>query len=286
MVEGNTDEESYASEFANSILNNDGADVDDTRSKIEPGSQKENLKRVSDNDGTEKEKETEEVRTEQNIFENEVENEPNVEAEKTDEIVKKKEVVSVSGSQEIRNEQKQTPILSPIRSLRNVSFLDKTVLKDLIDNISPTTATTSQTSFITKHKKRSFTLKPRNLPGKFFAEKIQEVLKYCGTIVPELTVAKTNEMLKKEMPYLVKLAVDKDQEVSPVDISGMVSKEFAAHRPKLIKELFRKHMQNITLNLYPKTSPSTATTSSVDLQQQLYLNMKAKPHDQAADPEI
>ncbi|GKB87177.1 hypothetical protein Tco_0959449, partial [Tanacetum coccineum] len=88
MVEGNTDEESYASEFANSILNNNGADVDDTRKK-----------------------ETEEDGTEHNILENEVENEPNVEAEKTDEIVKEKEVVSVSGSQEIRNEQKQTPIL-------------------------------------------------------------------------------------------------------------------------------------------------------------------------------
>ncbi|GJW77715.1 hypothetical protein Tco_0139397 [Tanacetum coccineum] len=58
---------------------------------------------------------------------------------------------------------------------------------------------------------------------------------------------------------------NKDREVSPVDISGMVSKEFAAHGPKLIEELFRKHMQNTTLNLYPKTKSSTATTSSADL---------------------
>ncbi|GKC75977.1 hypothetical protein Tco_1126751, partial [Tanacetum coccineum] len=42
MVEGSTDDESYASEFADSILNNEGAEVDDTGSKIEPGSQKEN----------------------------------------------------------------------------------------------------------------------------------------------------------------------------------------------------------------------------------------------------
>ncbi|GJS49673.1 hypothetical protein Tco_0599794 [Tanacetum coccineum] len=73
------------------------------------------------------------------------------------------------------------------------------------------------------------------------------------------------------MPRLVKLAVNKDREVSSVDISGMVSKEFAAHGPKLIEELFRKHMLNTTLNLYPKTNSSTATTSSADLQQQLYL---------------
>ncbi|GJS31919.1 retrovirus-related pol polyprotein from transposon TNT 1-94 [Tanacetum coccineum] len=281
MAEGSSDDESYASEFADSILNNEGAEVDDTGSKIEPGSQKENPKRVSDDDETEKEKEVE-----QDMEERETKEET--------------EVANVSSSQETRNEQMQTPIPLPIRSPRNVSFLEKTISEDFTDNISPATATTSKTSFTTKHKKRSFTLKIRNLPGsiagmgrrrnpirfyiknkfitpEFFMDKIQEVLKHCDTIVPELTVAKTNEMLKKEMPRLVKLVVNKDQEVSPVDISGMVSKEFAAHRPKLIEELFRKHMQNTTLDLYPKTISSTASTSSADLQQQLYQNIKAKP---------
>ncbi|GJY20099.1 retrovirus-related pol polyprotein from transposon TNT 1-94 [Tanacetum coccineum] len=111
----------------------------------------------------------------------------------------------------------------------------------------------------------------------FFAEKIKEVLQHCNTIVAELTVTKTNEIIKKEMPCLVKLVVDKDREVFLVDISGMVSKAFAAHAPKMIKELFRQHMQNTTLNLYPKSRSSTATKSSADLQQQLYLTMKAKP---------
>ncbi|GJV95772.1 hypothetical protein Tco_1547349 [Tanacetum coccineum] len=57
MVEGSTDDESYASEFSDSILNNEGAEVDDTGSKIEPESQKENMEHVSDDDETEKEKE-------------------------------------------------------------------------------------------------------------------------------------------------------------------------------------------------------------------------------------
>ncbi|GJY80224.1 hypothetical protein Tco_0492975 [Tanacetum coccineum] len=242
MVEGNTDEESYASVFANSILNYEGVDVDDTGSKIKLGSQKENPECVSDDDETEKEKEVEqdikekeneEVGKEHNIVEKEVTNETNVETEKTDDVVKEKEVANLSGSQEIRNEQKQTPIPSPIRSPRNVSFSDKTISEDLTDNISPITATTSKTSFTTKHKKRFFTLKTRNLPGsiagmgrrrgkirshiknkfitqEFFVEKIQEVLKHCDTVVPELTIAKTNEMIKTEMPCLVKLAVDKD----------------------------------------------------------------------------
>ncbi|GJR88064.1 hypothetical protein Tco_0212075 [Tanacetum coccineum] len=54
----------------------------------------------------------------------------------------------------------------------------------------------------------------------------------------------------------------------------------------MIEELFRKHIQHRTLNLYPTTSSSTAEKSTADLQQQLYLNMKSKPQDQAADPEL
>ncbi|GJS84269.1 hypothetical protein Tco_0750810 [Tanacetum coccineum] len=54
----------------------------------------------------------------------------------------------------------------------------------------------------------------------------------------------------------------------------------------MIEELFRKHMQNATLNIYPTTSTSTAGKSSIDIQHQLYLNMKSKPQDQATDLEI
>ncbi|GJT31141.1 hypothetical protein Tco_0911416 [Tanacetum coccineum] len=200
MVEGNTDEESYASVFADSMLNNEGADDDDTRSKIKPESQKENLERVSDDNETEKEKEVkrdekekenEEVGKEQNIVEKEVENETNVEAEKTDEVVKEKEVANVSGSHEIRNEQKQTPIGTPIRSLRNVSFSDKTISKDLTDNVSPTTATTSKTSFTTKHKKRFFTLKTKNLPGRLMA--------WAGEEAKFVLISRTDLSLKNSL---------------------------------------------------------------------------------------
>ncbi|GJS59956.1 hypothetical protein Tco_0654740 [Tanacetum coccineum] len=53
-------------------------------------------------------------------------------------------------------------------------------------------------------------IKNRFITQEFFTKKIQEVLKHCDTIVPELTVAKTNEMIKTKMPHLIKLAVDKD----------------------------------------------------------------------------
>ncbi|GKE99166.1 hypothetical protein Tco_0022517, partial [Tanacetum coccineum] len=65
-------------------------------------------------------------------------------------------------------------------------------------------------------------------------------------------------MIKKEMPHLVNLAVNKDYEVDPINAPELSSKEFATHGPKMIEDLFQKHMQNTTLNLYPTTSSSTA----------------------------
>ncbi|GKF26834.1 hypothetical protein Tco_0082728 [Tanacetum coccineum] len=91
------------------------------------------------------------------------------------------------------------------------------------------------------------------------------------------------------MPRLVDLVVTKDREITPTNLPELISKEFAAHGPKMNEELFRKHMQNTTLNLYPTSSTpssSTAIISTADLQYQLYLNMKSKPQEQAADPEL
>ncbi|GJY05943.1 hypothetical protein Tco_0371883 [Tanacetum coccineum] len=80
--------------------------------------------------------------------------------------------------------------------------------------------------------------------------------------------------------------VNKDREVDPINVPELISKEFATNGPKMIEELFRQHTHNTTLNLYPTISSSTIEISTVDLQQQLYLNMKLKPQDQEADPEL
>ncbi|GJT73006.1 hypothetical protein Tco_1032292 [Tanacetum coccineum] len=167
-----------------------------------------------------------------------------------------------------------------------VDMLDKIISKELANTATPTTTTSSKTPSTTTRQKKSFIAKTRRLPEsiagmcrrrglfrshiktkfitqEFFVEKIKEVIQDCDKLVPELTVTTTNDLLKKEMPRLVKLAVNKDREVSPIDI-----------------------YLNTTLNLYPKIKSSTATTSSTDLQQQLYLIMKTKPQDQAADLEL
>ncbi|GJT25845.1 retrovirus-related pol polyprotein from transposon TNT 1-94 [Tanacetum coccineum] len=238
-------------------------------------SHKEHPKIVNDDDDDqiEKEKKDEEIKKEKKY--KEIEKEKNInDVEKTDEVVKEKDIDVATGSMEFRKEKKQTPIPSLTRSPRKVSSSNKIVSEELIATVSPTTATKS------KRKKESIHIRRR-----LFHE-IREVLDHCNKVVPELTFAKTNEMINKEMPCLVNLAVNKDRKVDTINTQELFFKEFATHAPKMIKELFRKHMHNTTLNLYPTTSSSVARKSMGDLQQQLYLNMKSKPQDQAADPEL
>ncbi|GJR88845.1 retrovirus-related pol polyprotein from transposon TNT 1-94 [Tanacetum coccineum] len=119
MVEGDKDEESYASEFVDSVLNDD---VDDSGTRLEPRSHKENPEKVDDDDvEIEKEKKDEDIEKEKN----------NENVKETDKVVKEKDIVDdVTGSMEIRKEQKQTLIPSPTRSPRNVSSSDKKFLRN------------------------------------------------------------------------------------------------------------------------------------------------------------
>ncbi|GJV58784.1 hypothetical protein Tco_1464884 [Tanacetum coccineum] len=163
--------------------------------------------------------------------------------EKADEVVNEKDIIDdVTGSMEIKKEHKQTPIPSPTRSPKNVSFSDKT---------GSIAGMCRRRGLIRSHIKNKF------ITHDFFMGKIREVLDHCNKVVPKMTFAKTNEMIKQEMPHLVNLAVNKDREVNPINAQEMIAKEFATHGPKMIEELFRKHIQNTTLNLYPTTSSST-----------------------------
>ncbi|GJS97551.1 hypothetical protein Tco_0804519 [Tanacetum coccineum] len=161
LVDGVEDEESYASAFADSVINNDD---DDTGSKLEPESHKEHPEHVSDDDAmkkkdeeVEKEKEVVEIVKETNVDDTSV--------KKNNEVVTKKEVVDMLGSQQIKKEQKQTPIPSPIRYPKNDLSSDKTISKELADTVTPTTTTSSKTPLTKTCHKKSFTLKIRRLPG-------------------------------------------------------------------------------------------------------------------------
>ncbi|GKC45104.1 hypothetical protein Tco_1062826, partial [Tanacetum coccineum] len=83
--------------------------------------------------------------------------------------------------------------------------------------------------------------------------------------------------VKDNLPRIVANVVKKERESSRAGVPTLISQEFVTHAPKIIKELFRIHMQNIVLNVHPTTSASTVTTT-FDLQQQLYLNMVLNVH--------
>ncbi|GJX78253.1 hypothetical protein Tco_0325064 [Tanacetum coccineum] len=265
MVEGDEDEESYASEFANFMINDD---VDGFGTRLEPGSHKEHPEIVNDDDDQiETEKKDEEIKKEKKHDDDEkidevvMEKDDDDDVEKVDEGVKEKSNVGVAtGSMEFRKEKMQTPLPSLTRSPRKVSSSDKIVSEELTAIVSPTTATTSKDSSTYKRKKRPISYKTKILPGSiasmckrrgqihshiknkfithdFFMGKIREVLDHCNKDVPELTFIKTNEMINKEMLRLVNLAVKKDHEVDPINTQEIISKEFATHAPKMIEEL-------------------------------------------------
>ncbi|GKB89636.1 hypothetical protein Tco_0961908 [Tanacetum coccineum] len=56
--------------------------------------------------------------------------------------------------------------------------------------------------------------------------------------------------------------------------------ECNAQAPKIIEELFKNYVQSNVIQVHPTTTTSTETTSSADLQQQLYLKMKRSLQDQ------
>ncbi|GJR89720.1 retrovirus-related pol polyprotein from transposon TNT 1-94 [Tanacetum coccineum] len=101
MVKGDEDEESYESEFADSVLNDD---VDDSGTRIEPESYKKHPENViEDDEEIEKEKKDGEIEKEKK--DEEIEKDKNIDdVEKTDEVVKEKDVDVATGSMEFRKE--------------------------------------------------------------------------------------------------------------------------------------------------------------------------------------
>ncbi|GJW78364.1 hypothetical protein Tco_0140046 [Tanacetum coccineum] len=72
---------------------------------------------------------------------------------------------------------------------------------------------------------------------------------------------------------------DDDKDAETVDeeegeVLDLVSQEFNAQAPKIIEYLFKNYVQSNVIQVHPITTTSTETTSSADLQQQLYFKMK------------
>nr|GEU50804.1 hypothetical protein [Tanacetum cinerariifolium] len=154
-----------------------------------------------------------------------------------------------TGIMEIWKEKMQTPISPPCRSPRKNLSSDKNLSHELTETISPSTAKTSKA----KCKSRFISRKSKILPGS-----IAGMCKRRGLITKHLkSTFVTNEYFQGKVHEFL----DKINNLAP-------------------------EMINTTLNLYPTTSSSNATTSTANIQHQLYLTMESNHQDQAADPKL
>ncbi|GJT17361.1 hypothetical protein Tco_0876067 [Tanacetum coccineum] len=69
-------------------------------------------------------------------------------------------------------------------------------------------------------------------------------------------------------------------------VTSLVSQEFNAQAPKIVEDLFKNYVQSNVIQVHPTTTTSTKTTSSGNLQQQLYFKMKRSLQDRANDPAL
>ncbi|GJV39243.1 hypothetical protein Tco_1417683 [Tanacetum coccineum] len=109
---------------------------------------------------------------------------------------------------------------------------NKTLFEELTANVSPTPDTTS--------KDPNMSQPPSS---------ISKILPGSDTELSRRH-EKTNELIKEEIPRMGNDAVKKDREIFADVVPELVSKEFATHAPKIIKELFKCHMKNKVLNVH------------------------------------
>ncbi|GJT71446.1 hypothetical protein Tco_1030732 [Tanacetum coccineum] len=248
MVEGEEDEESYASEFADSVFQDDD---DDSGNRIEPGSHKKNPEVVDYDDvddNVDKEKNNDDVE-EKKYNKNDDNNDHG------DHTLIRGEV---SGSLETRNENMQTPIPSPPRFFRTDLSSDKTLSEELTKNVLPTPETTSKDPNMSQP---TFS-KHKILPGS-----VAELSRRSGQLREQLTDTFITKEYFEAIPRMVNDAVKKDREIFADVVPKMVLKEFSTHAPKIIEELFKRHMENKVLNVHP-------TAQAADPEMQDFLKKK------------
>ncbi|GJR28921.1 hypothetical protein Tco_1105153 [Tanacetum coccineum] len=179
----------YLSEFADSVLNDD---VDDSGTRLEPESHKENPKKVDDDDVE---------------IEKEKKDDIDIEKEKKDDV----EIEKEKKDEDIEKEKNNDNVKETYKVVK-----EKYIVDDVTDGRGSNSILVSKNKFVTSLD--------------FFMSKICEVLD-IATIL-RTTFAKTKEMITNEMPRLVNLAVNKDREVDPINAKEMIAKEFATHGPK------------------------------------------------------
>ncbi|GJR27723.1 hypothetical protein Tco_1103955 [Tanacetum coccineum] len=171
------------------------------------------------------------------------------------------------GNLKNRTQKMQTLILTTPKSHRINLSSDKIIIQELTDTVSPSTTTTSKDP----QKDRQFW----KVHGK-----VDQVL---HEIIPQLAERATNDLIKGNLKRVVADTIIQEQDAFQSEVPALISKEFDAHAPKIIEDLFKHYVQTNVIQVHPTSTTSTDTTSSANLQQHLYLKIKSNLQDQAND---
>ncbi|GJU34275.1 retrovirus-related pol polyprotein from transposon TNT 1-94, partial [Tanacetum coccineum] len=104
--------------------------------------------------------------------------------------------------------------------------------------------------------------------------------------VLQLPEQATEQLIENNLKPCIAAMIIEDRDDFRSKIPDLVSQEFNAQAPKIIKDLFKNYVQSNVIQVHPTTTTSTETTSSPDLQQQLYFKMERSLQDQANDPTL
>ncbi|GKA32536.1 hypothetical protein Tco_0718903 [Tanacetum coccineum] len=209
-------------------------DDDDSEDRIEPGSHKDNPEVVEEDDYKEREKQDDKM-----------------------------------GSLEIRNEETQTTIPTPLCSPRKILSSDKKTFQELKNIVPNPTISTSKHSTVKKRISNKYS----HLPGA-----LRRMCRCQGYMIQDMerkcvTAAKFWETHNKIDDIL--------HEVVPQIAENVTNDLIESNLKPCIVNTIIEFVQSNVIHVHPTTSSSTPTDSSVDLQYQLYLKMKRSLHERA-----
>ncbi|GJX02875.1 hypothetical protein Tco_0188791 [Tanacetum coccineum] len=178
-----------------------------------------------------------------------------------------KVLVIVTGSSVIRTEKRQTPIPSPPRFRRTDLSSNRAINEELMVYVTPTpnappqdqskptsSRRTNLLGSISKMSRRRGQLRKHMnntfVTNRYFQGKMEEMCEARRKKFLELTISTTNDLVKETLEKMVTDAVNQERDSYKAVVPALISKEFAAHAPKIIEELFRIYMQIIILNLH------------------------------------
>nr|GEV12135.1 hypothetical protein [Tanacetum cinerariifolium] len=94
--------------------------------------------------------------------------------------------------------------------------------------------------------------------------------------VEKVDAEEGEELIETNLKPCIAATIIQDRDAFHYEVPDLVSQEFNAQAPKIIEDLFKNYIQSNVIKVHPTTTTSIKTTSSADLQQQLYFKMKRK----------